>query len=112
VRFRIFSLVKHATEPNVVTFQVENIRNISRGGLAFFTEQEIEEGAVLRLYFLPPNCEKPVTARGKVVRCPQVIKNGKIFELGVQFLDVSEDAKLAIQELEDFFLKKQKKIQL
>ncbi len=109
VRFQILSLVKHATEPDVDTFQVTNIRNVSREGLAFFTEQEIKEGAVLRLYFLPPNREKPVEMRGKVVRCPQVIKKEKAFEIGIQFLDVSENGKLAIQELETFFLESQKK---
>lgn len=108
VRFRVLSLVKHATEPSVVTFQATNIQNVSRGGLAFFADQEIAEGAVLQLYFLPPNREKPVTARGKVVRCPQIGKKEKVFEIGIQFLDVSEDGKLAIQELEVFFLKKKK----
>lgn len=109
VRFRILSLVKHATEPDVVTFEVENIQNVSRGGLAFFTDRELAEGAVLQLCFLPPNREKAVRARGKVVRCPQIIKKEKAFEVGIQFLDVSEDAKLAILELEVFFLEQQKK---
>jgi hypothetical protein len=111
VRFRILSLMKHAAEPDVITFQVENIQNISRGGLAFFTEQQIKEGVTLKLHFLPPNREKPVEARGKVVRCPESIKKEKAFEVGIQFIDVSEDAKLAILELEDFYLENQKKKQ-
>ena len=110
-RFRVLSLVKYAIEPGGDIFQATNIQNVSRGGLTFFTEQEIKEGEVLRLYFLPPNREKPVEARGKVVRCIQDIKNKKAFEIGVQFLDVSGDAKLAIQELEIFFLENQKKTQ-
>lgn len=104
VRFRIFSLIKHATEPDVITFRVANIHNVSRGGLAFFTEQEIKRGAVLKLNFLPPNSKKPVMARGKVVRCPELIKNEKIFEVGIEFLDISKEAQLAILQLEAFFL--------
>jgi len=111
IRFRVFSLVKHATEPDIVTFQVDNIQNISRGGLAFFTEEDLKEGAVLQLHFLPPNRAEPVEARGKVVRCPKITKKLKSFEIGVQFLDISEDGKLAIQELEIFALEKQKAIQ-
>lgn len=108
-RFRILSLLKHATEPDVVTLQVTNIQNVSSGGLAFFADQEIKEGVVLQLHFLPPNREKPVAAKGKVVRCPQVTPKEKVFEVGVQFLDVSEDGKLAIRELEAFFLENPKK---
>ena len=111
VRFHILSLVKHAAEPNVVTFQVTNLQNVSRGGLSFFTEQEIKEGTIQKLYFLPPNREKPVEARGKVVRCPLITKKEKTFEVGIQFLDISEDAKLAIRELEAIFLESQKKAQ-
>jgi hypothetical protein len=109
VRFRILSIIKHANGSNVATFEVTNIRNVSRGGLAFFTGQELRDGAVLELIFLPPNRKKPVEARGKVVRCPRVIKDKEVFDVGVQFLDISEDAKLAILELEGFFLEAQKK---
>lgn len=107
VRFRIISLVKHAAESEVVTFQVANIHNVSRGGLAFFAEQEIKEGAILKLCFLPPNCEKAVLARGKVVRCPKLIKEGKVFEVGIEFMDVSKEAQSAILQLEAFFLSNQ-----
>lgn len=110
VRFRILSLVKHATEPHVISFQVQNIQNISRGGLAFFAEQEIKQGAVLKLYFLPPNREKPVEARGKIVRCSQDAKIEKTFELGIEFLEVSDDGRLAIEQLEAIFLVTRKKI--
>ena len=108
VRFRILSLVKHSTEPQGAS-QVANIQNVSRGGLTFFTGQEIKEGVILQLYFLPPNREKQVEARGKVVRC---FPNGtpqKTFEIGIQFLDISDEATRAILELEAFFLKNQKK---
>jgi Tfp pilus assembly protein PilZ len=111
VRFRILSLVKHSTEPQGAAFQVANIQNVSRGGLTFFTGQEIKEGAILQLYFLPPNREKQVEARGKVVRCSPDGKTPKTLEVGIQFLDVSDEAARAILELEAFFLKNQKKIQ-
>ena len=106
VRFRVLSLVKHATEPDTLVFSVSNIRNISRGGLAFFTEEKLE-GALLELHFLPPNRKEPVKARGKVVRSSRAKKNKKAFKVGLQFLDVSEDARLAIEELEASFLASQ-----
>lgn len=109
VRFHIQSIVKLAVESGGVIFSITNIRNISRGGLAFYTDQKIKEGALLRLYFLPPNCEKPVEAKGKIVRCSRAPRNKKAFKIGIQFLDISEEAKLAIQELEAFFLADQEK---
>jgi len=109
VRFRVFSLVKHAIEPDLATFRTENVHDVSRGGLAFFTEEEIKEGAILKLYFLPPNSKKPVEARGRVVRCPKTVFGVRTFEIGLQFLDLSEEAKRAIEELEAYFIAKQKK---
>jgi hypothetical protein len=108
IRFRIFSLIKHAAESDLGTFQAENIHDVSRGGLAFFTEQEAQKDAVLKLYFLPPNRKKPVEARGKVVWCLKVIRGINVFEVGIQFLNVSDEARLAIEELEASFLKNQK----
>jgi len=107
LRFRTLLLVKHASKSNAFTFQVANIQNISRGGLAFFAEQEIKEGSVLQLYVWPTKCKKPVEIQGKVVWCPPDIKKGKISEVGIQFLDLSEEAKLAIQGLEASFLANQ-----
>lgn len=109
VRFRLFSLVKHAVGPDFSTFRTENVHNVSRGGLAFFTEEEIKVGAILKLYFLPPNSKKPVEARGRVVRCPKTIFGVRTFEIGLQFLDLSEEARCAIEELEAYFFEKQKK---
>lgn len=109
VRFHILSLVKLAGESEGVPLQVTNVQDISRGGLAFLTEQDIPVGVVLKLYFLPKNRKDPVEARGKVVRCFQAQQNPKAFKVGVQFLDLSEEAKLAIEGLEASFLSKHKK---
>jgi PilZ domain len=109
VRFRVFSLVKYAPESDCSAYQAENVHDVSRGGLAFFAEEEIKKDVVLKLYFLPPNCKKPVEARGRVVRCPKTTKGVNAFEIGIQFLDISEEARLAIEELEASFLESQKK---
>jgi len=110
VRFHILSLVKLAGESGDIPLQVTNIRNISRGGLAFLTEQLIPVGAVLKIYFLPANRKDPIEVRGKVVRYLRSPQNEKVFKVGVQFLEVSEDAKQAIQELEASFLAKEEQI--
>jgi len=107
VRFHVLSLMKHASDTNTAVFSVTNIQNISRGGLAFFTDEKIPEGTVLKLYFLPPNRKTPVEAKGKTVRRSRSKRNKKAFKVGVQFLEISEDAKQAIQELETSFLAKQ-----
>lgn len=110
-RVRVLSLVKYTILPGASSL-VANIRDISLGGLVFLADQEIEPGTVLQLYFLPPNRERPVEARGVVVRYLEVTKKEKekAFEVGVQFLDVSEEARLAIRGLEAF-LANQKKAQ-
>lgn len=106
VRFPVFSLVKYAIEPEPDVFRTANIRNISCGGLAFFTEQRIAKGTVLRLCFLLSSRARPVEVRGKAMWCRQSTGNGKAFEIGVQFLDVPPDARFVIQNLEGRFLKR------
>jgi c-di-GMP-binding flagellar brake protein YcgR len=101
--------MKHATESQDPVLRIANIRDVSRGGFAFFSEEKIKEGSVLQLRFLPPNRRKPVTARAKVVRCLRDKK--KLFKIGVQFMDVSEEGRRAIQELEAHYLAAQKKAQ-
>ena len=100
VRFYILSIVKYASDFKDAPFRVANIQDVSRGGLTFFSEQEIKEGDILHFCFLPPNRKKPVEVRGKIVRCLPTPQDAKIFTIGVQFLDVPEEANLVIQELE------------
>jgi hypothetical protein len=101
--------LKYAIEPNPAILRAQNIHDVSRGGLAFYTEREIKKGAILKIYFLPPNRRSPVEARGSVVRCLEVIKGSKVFDIGIQFLDVSDEAMLALEELEEHFIKRQQK---
>jgi hypothetical protein len=100
-RFTVLSLVRCTVLPGNSSF-VANIRNISLGGMAFFSDLEIAPKTALKLDFLPSNREKPVETQGEVVRCAPTRKN---FEIGVRFQDISKDAKLAIQELEALFLR-------
>lgn len=108
VRFHILSIVKYAPDLKGASFQVANIQDVSRGGLTFFSGQEIKEGDVLRFCFLPPNQKKPVEVRGKIVRCLPTPQDAKTFAVGVQFQEISEEAGLVIQELEAAHLAKKK----
>jgi c-di-GMP-binding flagellar brake protein YcgR len=108
VRIRVYWLVKHAPEPDFAPFRAENIKNISRGGLAFYSDHALRTGTLLKLYFQPPKSKKPVEAQGTVVRCAS-LRGDKTFEIGIQFLDISEEAKTAIEELEASFYKRQRK---
>lgn len=109
VRFHIIAIVKYAAEFKDSHFQVANIQDVSRGGLTFFTGEEIKEGDVLRFCFLPPNRQSPVEVRGKIVRCLPTPHDAKTFSIGVQFLEVPEEANLVIQELEAAHLARRKR---
>lgn len=105
-RFRILSIVKYTLEDSEGPLQVANIRDLSKGGLTFIAEHEIPEGEVLRFCFLPPQHKAPVNVKGRIVRCRAIRKKPKGFEIGVKFLDVPEEARLAIEGLEAFYLAK------
>lgn len=62
------------------------LRNISRGGILFTTDEELRIGSTIKMEIdLPRRSRVPIT--GKVVRCQEVQKPGKIkvYKVALQF---------------------------
>lgn len=58
-------------------YRVVFLRNISRGGILFTTEEELKINSTIKMEIdLPRRSRVPIT--GKVVRCQEVQKPGKI----------------------------------
>jgi hypothetical protein len=75
-------------------------KNISESGIAIITDAKLENGKFLQLKFHLPGIGTELNAYGKVVRNESVSDN--FFECGINFWDISEEAKEALQ---DYFKK-------
>ncbi len=70
--------------------------NISAGGILFMHKKEVTPGAILDLTLRVPGLSGTVDIKGKVVRCD--IAQAGSYNVGVQFVDVDEEAVKEILE--------------
>ena len=73
-----------------------SIKDISRGGLRLRTHSFVLLSDRLGISFKLPNCEKTIEARVSPAWISE-IPNTQIYEVGVQFTELSDEAKLAIE---------------
>ena len=72
-------------------------RNISAGGVLFFCPEELSAGSIVEMEINFPHFPEPIRAVAKVVRVsPNKYTQG--FEIGVEFIEVDEEAKNFINQ--------------
>ncbi|MFH1459478.1 MAG: PilZ domain-containing protein [Candidatus Omnitrophota bacterium] len=72
---------------------LRNMKDIGAGGVAFFTQREVDPGAVLSLFINLPDLSN-FHAKAKVVWCEKVnIKSDKDIhcELGIKFIEIKRE---------------------
>ena len=98
-------------------FASSRIKNISGNGLIFPADKKMEVGTILNLKVMLIGWDKekddffrydetaisePLSILGRVVRIVEAVK-GKTYEIGVEFINVSEDDRAALTK---FIMKK------
>lgn len=74
---------------------VTHLKDLSAGGLKFWTERYLAEGTLLNVSFLVPALDLTVNALGRVVRV-RPAKNLPISYVAVNFIELPNDAKKAV----------------
>ena len=92
------SITKNVPEERALT------KNISAGGLLFFTDKSIPVSAILELKIKIPDEQESLECLGRVIR-QEEIKTPKIYETAVCFLDLSSHDRKLLEK----FVKKEKK---
>ncbi len=95
LRYRRFASKGNLEEPLQATFT----KNISQGGVLFESSLPIGVDTELELYLRSTTLEKDQRIIGRVVRFQQINNpdvNGKIYDVGVRFLNEGEEEKLRI----------------
>lgn len=96
-RVQALSLVKYQTAEQWGSVEpfLSNVKDLSAGGLRFWSERFFPEGTLLRLSAWVPSLEKPVDALARVVRARSV-KSEDSFYLSVRFIEMDQDVRSAL----------------
>lgn len=76
---------------------ISNVKDISAGGLRFWSETFFPEGALLRLSAWMPMLDKPLDALARVLRVRQGRTDG-MYYLSVRFIEVDQAAQSAVND--------------
>jgi c-di-GMP-binding flagellar brake protein YcgR len=70
-------------------------KNISKGGICLIAYEELKKSDMLDLKIFLPEDKKPIHAIGKIVWSKSFIigdiSSGKRFDLGIEFIDITEE---------------------
>ena len=98
---RVKLSVKTDISPDKETMISTCAEDISEGGLKVTVGEELEKGAIvdLEIYLR----QDPIRCKGKVVRVNKIessyLKHGVVFDIGIEFHEMTEDDKSAIKGL-------------
>jgi len=95
-RFRADFLVKYHVDRKG-SAHITNARDISAGGVRFWTDRQIPESSVLEVSIYLPFLRRAVDALAQVRRVRR-IKGGLLFNVAVSFLDIKQEDREAIAE--------------
>lgn len=100
-RMRADYLMKYQISGTAGEPQLSNIKDLSAGGVKFWTDQFIPEGTLTKVSFLVPPLDLNVEALGRTVRVRQAKESG-IFYVAVRFIEVPDEAKRAINDFVEY----------
>ncbi|MBN1687477.1 MAG: PilZ domain-containing protein [Candidatus Omnitrophica bacterium] len=87
-----FQKVSSDEEPSLA-----NIKDISAGGLKFWSKQLFPEGTLLKIEAWVPPIEKTLVTLGKIIRIRRARKS-VYFYYGIEFVELSKDDKMLLNE--------------
>lgn len=86
-RLKADYLVKHRPASEEGEFAVSNLKDVSAGGVRFWTERLYQEGQLLQVSLLVPPIDKALQIFGRAVR----VRKGRwnsLYYVGVGFLEI------------------------
>ena len=108
-RYNVRGLLRYMPGPDAADFQINNIDEISEGGLSFSSPLQLEAGTKLRASLLLPPQDTPVDFEAFVVRCFLKVKKPPVYKIGLRFLNISKENQETVRRAIVLFLQFQKK---
>lgn len=88
LRFRVFKSKKELLERGLIPEQLTVTKNISAGGILFFSEEPLAAGSILELKIELPDNEEPIQCLARIIRAEETEKEN-IYNLAACFLDIT-----------------------
>lgn len=96
-RIRAAYLVKYQVQGRQEP-RITNVRDISAGGLRFWSEEPLPESSVLGISIYLPPLERFVDATAQVLRARRAKEGGLVYYVAVRFLDLKAQDREAINQ--------------
>ena len=99
--YRNFIISYHEKGKSTVKHNVSQVNNVSKGGLVFSSTHPLKEGVVVTIDLQTPLIANPTRVEGVVLECKEKIPE-LIYEIRLQFLEVSQQALVALEKIESY----------
>jgi len=99
--YRNFILSYHEKGKGLLTHEVSQVNNVSRGGMNFSSTRSLKEGLVLDLDLKTPFMAGSIQLEGVVLGCKEKIPD-LIYEVRVQFQEIPPQAVAVLEKIENY----------
>ena len=96
LRYKVYKSRQELLRKGFTPEQLSVTKNISAGGLLFYSNELIPLGSFLELVIELPDAEKPIECLARAVRNEEVEEN-KSYNIAVNFLDITSAARVRLQ---------------
>jgi c-di-GMP-binding flagellar brake protein YcgR len=99
-----FIMTYHLASEPAVQYKITQLKNISKGGMCFITAQRYEPSTSLMIELRTPYLADVTLLKGNVLQSHEKLPD-IIYETRLKFEDLSPQAELLLDKLEEFFKK-------
>jgi len=96
-RLKAYYLVQYEVDSKGSKPKINNVRDISAGGLKFISDEAVPERAGIKLRVLMPSLEKTLVARAQILRVRRV-PHAVNYTVAVKFTEISQDDQKALND--------------
>ena len=99
--YRNFIMSYHEKGKSMIKHNVSQVNNVSKGGLGFASTHPLKQGVVVTIDLKAPFIADPIRLEGVVLGCKEKIPE-LIYEVRLQFQEISQQALTALEKIEDY----------
>lgn len=99
--YRNFIMSYHEKGKSVIKHNVSQVNNVSKGGLSFSSTHPLKQGIVVMVDLKTPFIADSIRLEGVVLGCIEKIPE-MIYEIRLQFQEITEQASTALEKIESY----------
>ncbi len=99
--YRNFIMSYHEKGKSIIKHNVSQVNNVSKGGLNFTSTYPLKLGAILMVDLKTPFIADSIRLEGVVLECREKIPE-MIYEIRLQFQEITEQALTALDKIESY----------